>query len=466
MSQVLSTPVDISLAREGARKALADCLELKQGNRISIFYDDETVEPAKLLIEEAYRLGLQAKELFVSLKHQLTYEQSTGLCDSCRAALHDAAAVITCLSANSATTPYRSEIVRQAATGTTKVGHIPGASLFVLASAINVDYEHAVARCEDLALALAVGEHATLTTYVMSPDGEPCSSHALHIELGGFKRMSVVSTGVIPPGTWGNLPGGETFIAPIENTAHGEIAINGAFKNHVLNHDEALVLTFEASRLVGAPRGPEAIVRAFDTIFASARSRGDQYYDSLAEFGIGVNQGVKALTGNSLFDEKCAGTVHIALGDSSGFGGKYRSDFHEDLITRAPSLTIDGKTVLENGRDKFHDNEWYEDIDTFPVDERLSSATFVMRSSAERAIERGGILRINHQVGAGRVCMYRVGKATQSPMLLHLYSQLSPLRSFKFSDLANSVFHRYGITPDQTARGLSILIRHRLVSLS
>jgi hypothetical protein len=466
MSQLVSTPVDITVAREGARKVLADCLELKHGNRVSIFYDDETVEPAKLLIEEAQRLELQIKERFVPMKHQLTYNQSTGLCENCRLALHDAAAVITCLSANSATTPYRREILRRAPTGTTKVGHIPGASLFVLASAINVDYGHAVARCEDLALALAVGEHATLTTYVMGTDGAPRSSHTLHIELGGFRRMPVVSTGVIPPGTWGNLPGGETFIAPIEDAAHGEIAINGAFKNHVLGRDEALVLKFEGSRLMSAPRGPEGIVRAFETMLAGARSRGDQNYDSLAEFGIGVNQGVKALTGNSLFDEKCAGTVHIALGDSSGFGGKSRSDLHEDLITRGPSLTIDKKLVLENGKDVFREDDWYDDIYTFPVDARLKAAARVMRSSAERAVTRGGILKINHQVGAGRVCMYRVGKAAQSATLLHLYSELSPLSSFKFSDVAHAAFHKYGLTEDETARGLSILIRHRLVSIS
>lgn len=465
MSESLSRPVDISLAREGARKVLADCLELRHGNRVSIFYDDETINPASLLIEEANRLGLLVTERFVPVKHQLTYVQSTGLCERCRTALNNAAAVITCLSANTQTTPYRRELLRRGPNGNTKVGHIPGASLFVLASAINVDYEHAVYRCEDLAMALAVGEHATLTTYVMGPDDEPIESYEMHLELGGFKRMPVVSTGVIPSGTWGNLPGGETFIAPLEDLAHGEIAINGAFKDHVLAHDEALVLRFEAGRLVGQPRGAAPVIRDFEILLARGRTNGDQHYNHLAELGIGVNLGVKALTGNSLFDEKCAGTVHIALGDSSGFGGKYRSEIHEDLISRLPSLSVDNKPILDHGNDVFREDDWYEDIDSFPVNELITNSVRVTRS-AERASTRSWILKVNHNVWPGRVCSYRVGKTMQSPILAHLYSELHPLNSIRFSELANSAACKYGLNASRVARGLSILIRHRLVSLS
>jgi hypothetical protein len=465
MSQLMTPPVDITLAREGARKVLADCLDLRQGNRVAIFYDDETVDPARLLIEAAGQLELRVTERFVPLKHQLTYTPTTGLCEKCRAALDDVAAVITCVSAKTETTPYRRELLRRAPTGTTKVGHIPGASLFVLASAINVDYGHAVERCEDLALALALGEEATLTTYLMGPDDTPIASHELHIELGGFRRMPVVSTGVIQPGTWGNLPGGETFIAPIEDAAHGEIAINGAFKDFVLEKEQAVVLRFESSRMVGKPRGPKEVVEAFEAMLARARDNRDQHYNALAEFGIGVNMGVKALTGTSLFDEKCAGTVHIALGDSSGFGGRYKSDLHEDLISRLPSLTIDGKAILDHGKDALKEDDWYEDIDTFAINPRLSPTTRIIRS-AERASTRGGILRVNHPVGAGRVCMYRVGKAAHSPTLCHLYLELQALNGIKFSELAKSVSGKYGLTETQTAGGLSILIRHRLVSTS
>lgn len=44
---------------------------------------------------------------------------------------------------------YRGELLRLGANGATRLGHMPGASLFVLASAVNVDYEQAIERCDD-----------------------------------------------------------------------------------------------------------------------------------------------------------------------------------------------------------------------------------------------------------------------------------------------------------------------------
>jgi len=61
----------------------------------------------------------------------------------------------------------------------------------------------------------------------------------------------VVSTGIIESDTWGNLPGGETFIAPVEGTATGEYLLNGSFTGHVLRDDQPLVLRFDAGRLAG-----------------------------------------------------------------------------------------------------------------------------------------------------------------------------------------------------------------------
>jgi len=465
VSRVGAAAVDLSLARKGARKVLADCLDLQPGNRISIFYDESTRDPAMLLMEESEKLALRLRERFVSTEHQLSLTPETGLCTQCREALDDAAAVVTCLSDSTETTPYRREVLRNGATGTTRVGHIPGASLFVLASAINVDYAHAVARCEDLALALAVGETAVLTTYQLGPDDHPLSAHELRIGLAGFLRMPVVSTGVIPPGTWGNLPGGETFIAPVEDAANGEIVINGAYKDKVLGHDEALILRFEASRLAAPARGPAAVVAGFEGLLARAKANGDQDYNALAEFGIGVNLGIPHLTGNSLFDEKCAGTIHIAVGDSSGFGGRYRSIIHEDLISRRPSLSIDGKKILDHGEDSFREADWYEDLDTFPIDQRLAAAGSRVLKSAERSTSKSGVLRINHQVGAGRVCSYRVGRAAQTALLAKLYGELHSLSVVAVSDLTKSIASRHGFTADQVARGLSILMRHRLVSV-
>ncbi len=91
------------------------------------------------------------------------------------------------------------------------------------------------------------------------------------------------------------------------------------------------------------------VVRSFEALFKAAIDDGDPNWRILAELGIGANDGVRQLKGVSLVDEKCLGTVHIALGDNSTFGGRNESAVHEDLVTLAPTLNIDGKPILQKG---------------------------------------------------------------------------------------------------------------------
>jgi leucyl aminopeptidase (aminopeptidase T) len=56
------------------------------------------------------------------------------------------------------------------------------------------------------------------------------------------------------------------------------------------------------------------------------------------------------LIGNPLEDEKVYGTVHIAVGDNSTFGGKVRAGIHLDGIMHKPSLFLDGEQVIRDGK--------------------------------------------------------------------------------------------------------------------
>jgi len=66
---------------------------------------------------------------------------------------------------------------------------------------------------------------------------------------------------------------------------------------------------------------------------------------NIAEFGIGINPEAK-LIGNVLEDEKVGGTVHIALGDNSTFGGDVIAGIHLDGIIRNPEIFVDGEKFI------------------------------------------------------------------------------------------------------------------------
>jgi aminopeptidase len=140
-----------------------------------------------------------------------------------------------------------------------------------------------------------------------------------------------------------NLPRGEVYVAPIENSANGTAVIDRMFiKGKPV---ERLRLTFSEGRVTGVKAPDPADAGAFQEILAS--TSGDR--DVIAEFAIGLNPGVTETIGNSLFDEKIGGTIHIAIGMNRHFGGANQSNLHLDMVMQHPKVWIDDNMVLDNG---------------------------------------------------------------------------------------------------------------------
>lgn len=149
-------------------------------------------------------------------------------------------------------------------------------------------------------------------------------------------RLGIRSTGVIrQAGEHGNIPSGESYIAPIESSANGEILVDGSIANiGVLK--EPLLLKISNGRLVEAigPDGPRLL-----------ELLGEENGRIIAEFGIGANKSAM-LCGNVLEDEKVYGTIHIAFGSNVPFGGANAADVHIDCVVKNPVVYFDGERVI------------------------------------------------------------------------------------------------------------------------
>jgi leucyl aminopeptidase (aminopeptidase T) len=139
------------------------------------------------------------------------------------------------------------------------------------------------------------------------------------------------------PGDFGNLPAGEAFIAPVEGTGEGEVVVDGSMVDVLRG---VIKMKFE-NGIVTELRGSRKLSRMLEE--SGPRSR------NLAEFGLGTNPKAR-LIGNVLEDEKVLGSCHIALGDNSTFGGKVRAGIHIDGIILKPTIKLDGKILMENGK--------------------------------------------------------------------------------------------------------------------
>lgn len=197
--------------------------------------------------------------------------------------------------------------------------------------ALKADYRQVKQLTNDVTNILDAGKNVTIKT---GENGE----YDLTIDIEGQNGIS--STGVFEQkGDSGNLPSGESYIAPVKGKANGKILIDGSIAG-IGKLSTPIILTVEDGRLTEAEGNTgEQLLAILGT--------GDGRF--LGELGIGTNHTAR-VTGNILEDEKAYGTVHVAFGTNITFGGTINAGVHIDCVTLKPQLAIDGKIIVENGK--------------------------------------------------------------------------------------------------------------------
>jgi aminopeptidase len=144
-----------------------------------------------------------------------------------------------------------------------------------------------------------------------------------------------------------NMPGGEFFYSPLEDSASGTIAFTEFPAVYAGREVTGIRLRFEDGRVVdaSADANEEFLIETLDLDDGSRK---------LGELGIGCNPRITKHMKNTLFDEKIDGTVHLALGNGlPEVGGKNVSQVHWDIVKdlrKDGRLELDGKVVQEAGR--------------------------------------------------------------------------------------------------------------------
>ncbi len=136
------------------------------------------------------------------------------------------------------------------------------------------------------------------------------------------------------------LPAGEVFCAPHEDSADG----TAVFEADAVTGDGfgSLSLEFKHGRVIKAraDRQEEFFHRRF------AHATGDKL--NIAEFAFGINPQLSFIRGKA-WDERTPGTIHIALGNNSLWGGKNNASIHWDFFMVRPTIHADGKRIMEKG---------------------------------------------------------------------------------------------------------------------
>lgn len=303
-----------------AEGVLSSCLAVKKGEEVLIVTDNTRKEIGEAIYEAAGNLGCE-RLLMVMNERELSGQEPP---KAVAAAMKSADVVIAPTAQSLTHTNARIE----AAKAGTRVATMPGITEEMFSQgAMTADYS----KVEELT-AVVTEMLSKASVARIEKDG-----HVLTINING--RDGVPSPGVYrEPGKCGNLPSGEAYIAPLEDGSEGEMIVDGSMVG-IGKLDSPLHMVISGGKLRSVT-GEKS--ENLDVLLKNETN------GTLCELGIGTNEAA-VLNGIILEDEKVYGTVHIAFGTNTSFGGVNKAECHMDGIILRPTLYLDDVKVIEDG---------------------------------------------------------------------------------------------------------------------
>jgi aminopeptidase len=305
--------------------AIKDCMGTKKNESVLVITDELKKEIGYNLFQNALKLGHKA--LFIEMKSgKINGEEPIPEV----AGLMQKFDVVLIPTAKSYT---HTDARRSASAKGVRIATFPGITKEVMIRGMNADYKKISALSLKLKDILEKGHFVRVT----APAGTDIS-----FEIAG--RTSFASKGLFhQKGESGNLPTGETFLAPVEGTTNGVFVVDGSMAGLGLIKQANIRIEVKngyAEKITGGPAARK-LVKQLDSVGRDARN--------IAEFGIGTNDSAK-LSGILLEDEKVMGTIHIALGNNVSMGGSVNVPIHLDGVVKKPTVYLDDKIIMKNGK--------------------------------------------------------------------------------------------------------------------
>jgi 2,5-dihydroxypyridine 5,6-dioxygenase len=313
---------------EGARKVVRTLARVTAGEKVLIAADTGTVVVAEALAAAALEI---TPEVVTTVMRPVAVDGDEP----------PAVVAAAMLAADVALLPVSYSISHSTATRNalkhgTRVLSLPATTPDQLVrGGAEADFEKASPTVRKMAEQLTAASAAHLTT----PAGTDC-----RFDLRG--RSGNAHDCILDrPGKFSAFPNIEANISPVDGTAEGIIVFDGSIPNLRIGPLKVPVrCTVRQGGIVKVEGGPEA-----DMIRKVWAEMGDAAVYNIAQLAIGLNPAIYMLTGVWAQDHGAFGTVHIGIGTSANIGGTTKAACHFDGMMYRPTLTLDGRAVLEGG---------------------------------------------------------------------------------------------------------------------
>ncbi|MHA1804037.1 MAG: aminopeptidase [Promethearchaeota archaeon] len=310
--------------KKGARVIVETCMGINPNEKVLIITTPLFSNKAKILAEQAKRLGAKVKVMRVKdeemkIEPPQHVEEEMKNSDVILATLPFSLIQI-----------FLHTNARRAATDLgARVGGVP----YIKYDITKEDIIEITELTERLAEILTKGNEAIIRT----KKGTDVSLSIKGRISAPLRVMHVVS------GAWGAVPDyAEAAIAPVEGTAQGTWIIDVFFEK-VGAIKTPVKVEIEKGRAVKISGGKEA--EKIKAIIQAA----DENANNIAELGIGTNHCLKLTTG-TIGDKMMKGTAHLAIGKNINIGGNTYSNIHHDGVMKKVTIKIDGEEIIEEGK--------------------------------------------------------------------------------------------------------------------
>jgi leucyl aminopeptidase (aminopeptidase T) len=305
--------------------AIQDCMGTKKNERILVITDEIKREIGLSLHANAVRLGYDS--LLIEMKsRQYNGEEPPAEI----AELMQKYDVVLCPTAKSLT---HTEARRNASAKGARIATFPGITNEVMIRGLNADYKKIAA----FSIRLKKIFEKTKIVRVVTALGTDIT-----MDITG--RTAYASKGLFhKKGESGNLPTGETFVAPLEGKSNGVFVVDGSMAGLGMMKSGNIKIEVKNGYAVKITGGSAA--KKLNEIL---KKFGKPAYN-IAEFGVGTNDKAK-ISGVLLEDEKVMGTIHIALGDNKSMGGSVGVPSHLDGVIKKPTVFFDNKMIMRDGK--------------------------------------------------------------------------------------------------------------------
>jgi aminopeptidase len=320
---------------EGARNAIAVCLELKPEERITVITDNDSLEIAASLISEIKKIGSRCS-VFV-----LEDYAPRPLKEMPRIILDDLAkSNVSIFAALAREGELKSRIEMTYVVNRKKIrhAHMVNINKQIMLEGMRADYK----KIDELSQRLIEKARKAKFIKVKSAIGTDITAE-FSPSLKWLK-----TSGLISVEKWGNLPGGEIFTSPLN--VNGRFVVDGVVGDYLCSKygelkDNPLIIEIKDSRIIRLECTNNELIEEF-----TAYTMTDENSNRVGEFAIGTNTALKQVIGQILQDEKFPG-VHMAFGHpyAEHTGADWQSTTHIDCVAPNVNIWFDNELVMESG---------------------------------------------------------------------------------------------------------------------